>query len=64
METRIIGPRAKTFGLVRRRKPLYHRRGGSNFLAQCPIEGFRNAKLGIAISVTTVFIVATSELEK
>ena len=28
------------------------------------IEGFRNAKLGIAISVTTVFIVATSELEK
>jgi len=28
------------------------------------IEGFRNPKLGIAISVTTVFIVATSELEK
>ena len=28
------------------------------------IEGFRNAKLGIAISVTTVFTIATSELEK
>ena len=28
------------------------------------LEGFRNAKLGIAISVTTVFIVATSGLEK
>ena len=28
------------------------------------VEGFRNVKLGIAISVTSVFIFATSELEE